>query len=318
MILYVGVDLRKDSVMMAVINFKGQLIDETTVDFLMDNDPRSLDRLCDVIQNFIRARKIARDKVLAVGVNISGRVNSQTGYSYSYFFVEEQPLTMLLEERLGTTVYIENDTRAATYGEYMYGDAHSEKTMLYINASWGLGLGMIIDGKIFYGKSGFSGEFGHFPLLDNEIICRCGKRGCLETGASGSAVHRIFMEKLAQKRVSMLSDKYNRGEQILLEDILEALGQEDVLAIEVMETVGHTLGKAMAGLINLFNPDLIVLGGTLAVAKDYIMLPLKSAINKYSLQLVNKDTTIKLSKLGEKAGAVGACMLSRSKMLGLM
>ena len=132
------------------------------------------------------------------------------------------------------------------------------------------------------------------------MICRCGKRGCLETGASGSAVHRIFMEKLAQKRVSMLSDKYNRGEQILLEDILEALGQEDVLAIEVMETVGHTLGKAMAGLINLFNPDLIVLGGTLAVAKDYIMLPLKSAINKYSLQLVNKDTTIKLSKLGEK------------------
>lgn len=158
----------------------------------MDNDPRSLDRLCDVIQNFIRARKIARDKVLAVGVNISGRVNSQTGYSYSYFFVEEQPLTMLLEERLGTTVYIENDTRAATYGEYMYGDAHSEKTMLYINASWGLGLGMIIDGKIFYGKSGFSGEFGHFPLLDNEIICRCGKRGCLETGASGSAMHRVF------------------------------------------------------------------------------------------------------------------------------
>ena len=126
------------------------------------------------------------------------------------------------------------------------------------------------------------------------------------------------MEKLAQKRVSMLSDKYNRGEQILLEDILEALGQEDVLAIEVMETVGHTLGKAMAGLINLFNPDLIVLGGTLAVAKDYIVLTLKSAINKYSLQLVNKDTTIKLSKLGEKAGAVGACMLSRSKMLGLM
>ena len=278
---FVGVDLRKDSVMMAAINFKGQLIDETTVDFLMDNDPRSLDRLCDVIQNFIRARKIARDKVLAVGVNISGRVNSQTGYSYSYFFVEEEPLTMLLEKRLGCKVYVENDTRAMTYGEYMCGVGNNEDTMIFVNASWGLGVGLVIDRKLFYGRSGFSGEFGHFPLLDNEVICRCGKRGCLETGASGSAVHRIFMEKLAQKRVSMLSDKYNRGEQILLEDILEALGQEDVLAIEVMETVGHTLGKAMAGLINLFNPDLIVLGGTLAVAKDYIMLPLKSAINKY-------------------------------------
>ncbi len=289
---FVGVDLRKDSVMMAVINFKGQLIDETTVDFLMDNDPRSLDRLCDVIQNFIRARKIARDKVLAVGVNISGRVNSQTGYSYSYFFVEEQPLTMLLEERLGTTVYIENDTRAATYGEYMYGDAHSEKTMLYINASWGLGLGMIIDGKIFYGKS-------------------------LETGASGSAMHRIFLEKLKEGRVSMLSEKYKKGEEITLNDILAALLKEDVLAIEILESVGHTLGKAIAGLINMFNPEVIVIGGTLSVAKEYLMLPVRNAINKYSLMLVNKDTQIKLSSLGERAGVMGACLLARSKSLGL-
>ena len=176
---FVGVEIRTDSVVLAVVNFKGQLLADTTVDFLMDNDPHSLDRLCDIIRGFIDGHKIPHDKVLAVGVNISGRVNSQTGYSYSYFFVEEQPLTVLLGERLGCTVYIENDTRAATYGEYMYGDAHSEKTMLYINASWGLGLGMILDGKVFYGKSGFSGEFGHFPLLDNEIICRCGKRGCL-------------------------------------------------------------------------------------------------------------------------------------------
>ena len=256
-------------------------------------------------------------RFFSVGFNLSGRVNSKTGYSYSYFFVEEEPLTMLLEKRLGCKVYVENDTRAMTYGEYMCGVGNNEDTMIFVNASWGLGVGLVIDRKLFYGRSGFSGEFGHFPLLDNEVICRCGKRGCLETGASGSAVHRIFMEKLAQKRVSILSDKYNRGEQILLEDILEALGQEDVLAIEVMETVGHTLGKAMAAHQPLQSRPHRA-GGTLAVAKDYIMLPLKSAINKYSLQLVNKDTTIKLSKLGEKAGAVGACMLSRSKMLGLM
>ena len=228
---FIGVDIRKDSAVMAAINFKGQLIDETTVAFCMDNDPRSLDALCEAILNFVGSHKIAREKVLAIGVNISGRVNSQTGYSYSYFFVEEQPLTMLLEERLGTTVYIENDTRAATYGEYMYGDAHNEQTMLYINASWGLGLGMIIDGKIFYGKSGFSGEFGHFPLLDNEIICRCGKRGCLETGASGSAMHRIFLEKLRQGRVSMLSAKFKKGEEITLNDILDALQKEDVRSL---------------------------------------------------------------------------------------
>lgn len=315
---FIGADIRKDSVVMAAINFKGQLIDETTVAFQMDNDPHSLDKLCEVILNFVRSHKITRDKVLAIGVNISGRVNSQTGYSYSYFFVEEQPLTMLLEERLGTTVYIENDTRAATYGEYMYGDAHNEQTMLYINASWGLGLGMIIDGKIFYGKSGFSGEFGHFPLLDNEIICRCGKRGCLETGASGSALHRIFLEKLRQGRVSMLSEKFKKGVEITLNDILDALLKEDVLAIEVLDSVGHTLGKAIAGLINMFNPEMIVIGGTLSVAKEYLMLPVRNAVNKYSLMLVNKDTQIKLSTLGERAGVMGACLLARSKSLGLL
>lgn len=313
---FVGVDLRKDSVMMAVINFKGQLIDETTVDFLMDNDPRSLDRLCDVIQNFIRARKIARDKVLAVGVNISGRVNSQTGYSYSYFFVEEQPLTMLLEERLGTTVYIENDTRAATYGEYMYGDAHSEKTMLYINASWGLGLGMIIDGKIFYGKSGFSGEFGHFRCSTTRSSAAAANAAVLRRGLPVRPCTGFSGETQGGTRVDAFRE-IQKGEEITLNDILAALLKEDVLAIEILESVGHTLGKAIAGLINMFNPEVIVIGGTLSVAKEYLMLPVRNAINKYSLMLVNKDTQIRLSTLGERAGVMGACILARSKSLGL-
>ncbi|WP_295938947.1 ROK family transcriptional regulator [uncultured Alistipes sp.] len=316
---FVGVELKKDSVEMAVINFKGQIIERKEDRHPITGDTaETLDRFCDIIASFISKLNIPKEKILAVGVNVSGRVNSNTGYSYSYFFVEEQPLAILLEQRLGCTVYIENDTRAATYGEYMCGEGNNEKTMLYINASWGLGLGMILDGKLFYGKSGFSGEYGHFPLLDNEIICRCGKRGCLETGASGSAIHRIFLEKLREGRISMLSDKFNSGEEITLQDILSALQKEDVLAIEIMESVGHTLGKAIAGLINMFNPELIVVGGTLAIAKDYLMLPIKSAVNKYSLMLVSKDTAIKLSKLGEEAGVIGACLLARSKSLGLL
>lgn len=316
---FVGVDLKKDCVEVAVMNFKGQLIDhKDNIPLTTENTQQALDKLCGIIAAFLTRLNIPHEKMLAVGVNISGRVNSNTGYSYSYFFVEEQPLAMLLEERLDCPVYIENDTRAATYGEYMCGVANNERTMLYINASWGLGLGMILDGKLFYGKSGFSGEYGHFPMLDNEIICRCGKRGCLETGASGSAVHRTFLDKLREGRISMLSDKFNRGEEITLQDILAALQKEDVLAIEIFESVGHTLGKAIAGLINMFNPELIVLGGTLAIARDYLMLPIKSAVNKYSLMLVSKDTAIKFTKLGEEAGVVGACLLARCRSLGLL
>ena len=250
---FVGVDIKKDIITLAIINFKGQVVDmRDCVPFVMENSVQALDRLCDVVNGFIAKSKIDRAKIFSVGFNLSGRVNSKTGYSYSYFFVEEEPLTMLLEKRLGCKVYVENDTRAMTYGEYMCGVGNNEDTMIFVNASWGLGVGLVIDRKLFYGRSGFSGEFGHFPLLDNEVICRCGKRGCLETGASGSAVHRIFMEKLAQKRVSMLSDKYNRGEQILLEDILETRDTASGI-----ETLNFMEPQSAADLIRDEHPQII-------------------------------------------------------------
>lgn len=316
---FIGVDINKDNISLGLINFKGQLIEyEPDKPFVLENTIHSLDKLCAIIKSFITRVTVSKEKILAVGVNLSGRVNSQSGFSYSFYYLDEKPLSALIEERLDYTVFIENDSRSMTYGEYMHGENSNFKDMLFINASWGLGIGIIIDGKLYYGKSGFSGEFGHFPFFDNEIICRCGKRGCLETGASGSAMHRMFMEKLSEGRVSTLSNKFNKGEQITMEDIMDAVHKEDVLAIEIIESVGNELGKAISGLINLFNPELIVLGGTLANAKDYIMLPIKSAINKYSLIRVSKDTNIRLSKLGEKCGIMGACMLARSRTLGIL
>lgn len=315
---FAGVDVRPDSVILGMTNFKGQMIEsETCSGFTLENSVQSLDRLCTIINSFLDKNTVPRQKVLSVGVNLSGRVNSESGYSYSFYYVSEQPLAAQIEERIDCNVSIENDSRAMTYGEYMCGAA-GERNMLFVNASWGLGIGIIIDGKLFYGKSGFSGEYGHFPFFDNEIICRCGKRGCLETEVSGIAAHRLFTEKLREGNVSMLSPKFERGEQITLEDILQAALREDMLAIEIIETMGHKLGKAVSGLINLFNPELIVIGGTLAGAREYLLLPLKSAVNKYSLTLVSKDTTVRLSKLGDRAGVFGACMLVRSKTLGLL
>ena len=147
-----------------------------------------------------------------------------------------------------------------TYGEHICGASDGVRNMLYLNIAWGLGMGMIVDGRLSYGKSGFSGEIGHFPLLNNNCICHCGKMGCLETGASGSAVHRIFLEKLKEGRTSTLSEKYLRGEIIHIDEIIDAVNEEDVLAIEVIEEIGTTLGRAIAGLINLFNPELIIIG----------------------------------------------------------
>ena len=99
---------------------------------------------------------------------------------------------------------------------------------------------------------------------------------------------------------------------------LLAIEEEDVLAIEVIEEIGGVLGRAIAGIINVFNPELVVIGGKMAGAREYLMLPIKAAIQKHSLNIINKDTKIKTSRLGEKGGPIGACMLSRSKVLGLL
>lgn len=316
---FVGTEVRRRSISIAVTNFKGQLLEyQEEVPFTLMNSEASFKELCSYILDMLGKVDIAPEDVLAYGFNLSGRVNNETGYCFSYFIGEDRPIASFLEDELKRPVYVENDSRAMTYGEYICGVANDEDDMLFINVSWGLGMGMVSDGKLSYGKSGFSGEIGHFPLLDNDQICHCGKTGCLETGASGSAIHRIFMEKLAEGRASLLSDKHAEGKDITLDDILNAVNEEDVLAIEVVEEIGSVLGRAIAGLINIFNPEVVVIGGIVSKVKEYLLLPIKSAIQKHSLNMVNKDTTIKFSKLGEKAGPIGACMLSRSKLLGLM
>lgn len=314
---FMGVDIKRDVIYMGIINFRGDMVVSRQYDFMIENTRQSFDELCNLITQFITSSRIRRDKLLAIGINISGRVNPETGYSYSYFFFDEKPLTVVLEERLGHRVYIENDSRAMTYGEYIYGVGNGEKDMLLLNLSWGFGVGMIINGKLHYGKSGFSGEYGHFPLFDNEIICSCGKRGCLETEVSGWAAHREFIKKLEQGNISMLSKQFKSGEPITLNDILDVLAKEDMLAIEVMEQIGSSLGRAIAGLINMFNPEVVVLAGTLAAAKDYLLHPIKSAVNKYALNFVSKDTSLKVAKLGEMGGLIGICAITRNRMLGL-
>lgn len=314
---FMGVDIKRDIIIMGIINFRGDMVVQRQYDFTIENTRASLDELCNLINTFISSTRINRDKLFAIGINISGRINPETGYSYSYFFFDEKPVTTVLEERIGCRIYIENDSRAMAYGEYVYGVGNGERDMIFLNLSWGFGIGMILGGELHYGKSGFSGEYGHFPFFDNEIICSCGKRGCLETEVSGCAAHRQFIEKLKQGNISMLSDQYKQGHPISVRDILDAVDKEDMLAIEVMEQIGSSLGRAIAGLINMFNPEVIVLGGTLCSAKDYLLLPIKSAINKYALNFVSKDTAIKVSKLGELAGLIGICAITRNRTLGL-
>lgn len=311
---FVGVDMKQFEINIGMINFKGELVAQEEVPYNMENTPENLDELCNIIVSFIDKQDIDKDKVLNININISGRVNPESGYSYSIFYFEERPLSEVISQKIDYKVTIDNDTRAMTYGEYLTGSVESEKNILFVNISWGLAIGIIIDGKVYSGKSGFAGEFGHIHAFDNEMLCHCGKKGCLETEASGSAMHRHLLKEVKNGTSSILSDKVLANETVTLSNIIEAINKEDVLCIDLVEEVGLQLGKHIAGLINIFNPDMVVIGGTVSLTGDYILQPIRTAIRKYSLNLVNKDSKVVLSKLKGSSGMIGACLIARTRL----
>lgn len=317
---FVGVDVKKYYVNLGLLDFKKHLVTaKEKVPFKLENTQESLQLLLDIIKAFVNelSPPTIKDKILGIGINLSGRINNTTGYSYSYFHFHEEPLSAIIQKEIGIPTFLENDSRAMAYGEFCNGEVKNAQNVLFVNIDYGIGLGILIDGKLYYGKSGFGGEFGHIPFFDNEIICHCGKKGCLETEASGLSLLRRFKEMINQGSTSSAMKKKKDVNEITLPDIILAAKNEDILSIEMLAEIGEKIGKGIALLINIFNPELLLLGGTLSETGDYLRLPIRSAVNKYSLSLVNNDTQLKISKLGEKAGVLGACLIARNKVLSL-
>jgi glucokinase-like ROK family protein len=313
---FIGVDIKSFYINIGLLDFKKNLVTiKEKIPYHLENSPEAYQQLIGIIKSFIEEAPTEKQKILGLGINLSGRVNHTTGYSYSFFHFHEEPLSQTIEHEIGIRTFLENDSKAMAYGEFCSGVVNNEKNVLFVNIDYGVGLGILIDGRVYYGKSGFSGEFGHIPFFNNEIICHCGKKGCLETEASGAALIRNFKEKIALGSTSSLIKKGKASDDLRVMDIVQAAKAEDVLSIELIAEVGEKIGKGLAVLINIFNPELVILGGTLAETGDYIRLPVKSALNKYSLNLVSSDTQLVISKLGEKAGVMGGCLMARNRSL---
>ena len=318
-IYFAGVNIGRDNMSFLITDLHNNIVkEELLTDFELQDRPQCLEKICSNIAHFIDTCGVERAKILGVGVSVSGRVNPTTGRSYRYFTSSEQSLRDMIEQRIGIRVLLENDSRARCYAEYTNSKSKDEMDVLYLHLGRGLAIGIVMNGKLYYGKSGFAGEFGHIPFFDNEIICSCGKKGCLETEVSGIAIEQKFGRLISQGVNTILREKYNKHEAIHVDEIIDAAKHDDNLSIELIEEVGEKAGKAVAFLINTFNPETVIVGGELAEAGDYLMLPLKSATNKYSLNLVYKDTKFRLSKMGKRLGCCHVDSQSGARTLLMM
>lgn len=318
---FLGVDISAFEMTIGLMNLSGEIIKiEKDTSFRLENNYATLDKICNGIRKFVEdTEKVDMSMIMCANINLPGRVNSRAGTSATTFNFEETANTSLAEiltDKIGIPIYIENDTKAMAYGEYMSGLNKSYKNMCYVNIGWGLGIGLIVDGHLYLGKDGYSGELGHVHQFNNNILCHCGKKGCLETELSGRAIVRKLSERILQGDTSILSDKVKSGATITTDDIIEAVKNEDALCIEFISSIGTELGHQLSGLVNIFNPDVIMIGGSLSKIESYYFLQYtRLAIRQFSLKLISQDLPVISSSLGENAAIVGACMIARSKIL---
>lgn len=309
---FIGVDVRQYYVNIGLLDFQKNLVTvNMKMPYLLENNEAALNKLIKLIKTFIKSAPVDSGKILALCINLGGRIDSVRGISHSFFHFTEEPIVNILERGIGIRCFIENDSRAMAYGEFTKGKLKNERNVLFLNLDYGIGLGILVNGKMYYGRSGFSGEIGHVPFFNNEIICHCGKKGCFETEASGRALISLFMDEVAKG----VQTSVNTKKEIRLNDIIEAANKEDMLSIDTLAVIGEKIGRGAATLINIFNPEMVIIGGSLAATSEYIYLPIKSALNKFSLSLVNNDTKLVISELGEKAGVIGGSLIARNKLL---
>ena len=314
---FVGVNPEMDCLALAASDFSGNLITEKTrVPYVYENTPENLERMGTIINDFIATLPVSKEEILQVCVNVAERVNPFEGKAYNMFTFLKESLTDKLTELIQLPVCIENDSRSMAFAEFVKGRCRGLKDVIFVNVCWGLGIGIIMGGQLYYGKSGYSGEFGHMTAYNNNIICHCGKIGCVETEVSGRALKRKLTEKILEGKTSILSDKVlNRKEDITLQDILDAIAKEDVLSLATLQHIADELGKQLAGIINIFNPEMLVIGGEMSVTGDYLTLPVNMGIKKYSLNIMNEDSQIVTSELKGLAGITGACLMARHRLL---
>jgi predicted NBD/HSP70 family sugar kinase len=282
----------------------------------LNNEKETFDQLCKLIEQYLERSGIPSEKVIAMGFSMPGLVDSIGGVNYTYLRFGKKTLLENLELRFQKKIFLENDARAMTLAEYKFGSEHTHKNVLGIFIGWGIGLGIIIDGKIYQGASGFAGEFAHSPIFESkEISCTCGKKGCLEAVASGTSIVRLALEAIKLDSDSILSRMVReRQGDLVPELVVEAALAGDQRAITILSETGLDLGRGISMLIQLLNPELIIIGGSVAEANQYLITPIQQALNIYSMAKSRESTKLALYKLGKDVGLFGGVAVVNEKL----
>ncbi|MDP3642838.1 MAG: ROK family protein [Bacteroidota bacterium] len=283
------------------------------------DDPQLVDKLYNTAKKLMADYQVSDDRIYGLGVDMPGLVDSKIGINYTIKDKRRQNIGRDLRQRFNKLVYIDNDARMHAHGEFHFGAAKNYKDAIIIHWSWGIGLGIFINGLLFSGNNGFGGEFSHIPMVENGELCICGKRGCLETIASSNTVMRLVRQGFAHNEISSLINRFSgQPEKVTPEEVINSARQGDEFCISILNEVGKAMGKGLSYIIQLLNPEVIVLSGPLSKAKQYILSPVQQSLNRLCLEKISQNTTIIVSEMGDQSALLGTSEMVFQKVFSGM
>lgn len=310
----IGLELGVDFILVVLADFAGNIVWRQAQDIQPNQDQeRIIDQALQLVGQAIRENQAGSGRLMGIGLTLPGMVNVRRGTllfspNLQWYNVD---LGRLFRQRTELPIFVENDANAAAVGEHFFGVARQTSNFVFVVAGVGVGGGLYLDGSLYRGAGGLAGEIGHTNFsVDRDRPCRCGSRGCWENSGNEDALKsraRALMEVGRPSLITRIMAQQNSPLTIGI--ITEAAKAGDEVALEALAETGSALGIGISNLINIFNPELIVLGGSLSQAGEFLLPAINAQVEKHALSQVRNQAQVTLSAFGPDAIVLGAVAL---------
>lgn len=310
---YAGVDLGGTNTKIGLCNEEGKILHSSSIktDSIKGVEDTLL-RIWMEIEKLLLHENIRKEELKGIGIGIPGPVKEQSivGFFANFPWEKNMNLQAKMELLTGIPTKLDNDVNVIAQGEAIFGAAKGHKSSVTVALGTGIGGGIFIDGKLISGMTGAGGEIGHMKLVPDGKLCGCGQKGCFEAYASATGMIREALSRMYVHKKNALYEKFAENlDKLEAKDIFDAAEAGDVFAQELVDYEAEYLAMGIGNLLNILNPEVIVLSGGIALAKDKILNPLKEKIRKYALGITVDTLQISLGSLGNDAGILGAVAL---------
>lgn len=317
--IILGIDLGGTKILTAVVTTRGNILSKDYCVTPVAGGKEAVIRA--ILKSGDRALKQADMKVAelrAIGVGVAGLSNPETGILFTspnLPGLRDVPLGDIIEKGFGKKTFLINDADAAALGEFYFGAGRGTRNFIYVTLSTGIGGGIIIDGKLYTGATGMAGEVGHITIDDDGPLCSCGNRGCWESLASGTALARETRREIELgARTSILSCAGGDVDKVTAEVVQKAAEAGDALAKRLISRTACYVGVGLASLINLFNPELIVIGGGLSNMGDMLLAPAYQVAENRAFKQSYGAVRFARAELGQNSGVLGVAVFALQQM----